>query len=158
MCDASDGVFIKIALRLKDMNRLLVLSVLLVFLFGCTIPFQKTAVLNEAFQLKVGESASIASEGLTIKLVDVPEDSRCPTDVQCIWAGRTKVALSATKGGVDLGAFNITTEPGAEGSAGAIAGYLVRVSGVSPSPLSTKQIQKSDYLITLIVVKSTALN
>jgi len=139
------------------MKRLLIFPVLLIFLFGCFQPAQKTAALNEEFTLKIGETASIPSEGLSITLVDVPEDSRCPTDVVCVWAGRTTVTLQVKKDGNDLGGFNATTQPGAEGTAAAISGYLIRISGISPSPVSTTAIQKSDYLVTMVVVKSTAL-
>lgn len=40
-----------------------------------------------------GESES---EKVLIKPWAVTEDSRCPSDVQCVWAGRVKVAISFT--------------------------------------------------------------
>ena len=42
--------------------------------------------------------ARIASEKLRIALVDV-EDSRCPVNARCVWAGHAKVTLSVTRAG-----------------------------------------------------------
>lgn len=42
--------------------------------------------------------ARIASEKLRIALVDV-EDSRCPANARCVWAGHAKVTLSVTRAG-----------------------------------------------------------
>ncbi|MFH0737206.1 MAG: hypothetical protein V1827_00500 [Candidatus Micrarchaeota archaeon] len=139
------------------MNRVFVISVLMVLLFGCFQPATKTAGINEEFTLKINETASIPSEGLSITLVDVPEDSRCPSSVQCVWAGRTTVEFQVKKGNADLGRFNATSEPGASGTAVAVSGYLIRVIGVSPYPGAPSSIQKSDYTVTMEVVKATSL-
>ena len=46
--------------------------------------------------LKVGEKTSIL--GVTIQVSELVEDSRCPADVQCVWAGRVKVHTTITSG------------------------------------------------------------
>lgn len=46
------------------------------------------AGLGEEFVLAVGQSASIDGEGLTIRFIEVTEDSRCPEGVECVWEGR----------------------------------------------------------------------
>jgi len=37
--------------------------------------------------------------GVVITFVRVKEDSRCPSDVQCVWAGNAAVELTLTPGG-----------------------------------------------------------
>jgi hypothetical protein len=56
----------------------------------------KKADLNKSFSLSVGEKAIINTDRLLIEL-SVIDDSRCPANVQCIWAGNAKVKL-AVKG------------------------------------------------------------
>ncbi len=45
--------------------------------------------LNSPIKLHVNESAFIESENLQITLNRI-DDSRCPSDVTCIWAGEAK--------------------------------------------------------------------
>lgn len=44
--------------------------------------------------LRVGEQG--VTEGVTILFVKVNEDSRCPSNVQCVWAGNAAVELRLT--------------------------------------------------------------
>ncbi|HEY4511705.1 MAG TPA: hypothetical protein VJH55_02595 [Candidatus Paceibacterota bacterium] len=37
-------------------------------------------------------------EGVTLKFLKVLEDSRCPSNVQCVWAGEVKLSLSLKSG------------------------------------------------------------
>jgi hypothetical protein len=46
--------------------------------------------------LQIGAERSIG--GVLIRFVKVNEDSRCPSDVQCVWAGNAAVELRLTSG------------------------------------------------------------
>jgi hypothetical protein len=46
--------------------------------------------------LSIGQTATF--DNLTLKLLRVTEDSRCPQDVQCIWAGTFKVEVESVSG------------------------------------------------------------
>lgn len=50
-------------------------------------PASVTAELDKAFILEPGQTAVLNSDDLTVKFVKIVSDSRCPTGVQCIWAG-----------------------------------------------------------------------
>lgn len=54
------------------------------------------AQLDQEFQLSVRQVALIESESLSITFLDVLEDSRCPSDVVCIWAGNAEVELEVS--------------------------------------------------------------
>ena len=56
---------------------------------GCGSGASKVA-LGEEFSLKIGESAVISGEDLEIMFLEVLEDSRCPKNVECVWAGRAR--------------------------------------------------------------------
>ncbi len=49
-------------------------------------------------KLKVGDSAVFGSKRITF--IDVIEDSRCPSDISCIWAGQAKVIIGVYVDGV----------------------------------------------------------
>ena len=49
------------------------------------------ALIGKEFSLGIGQTASIEGEKLVIKFKAVLEDSRCPVNVVCVWAGNGKV-------------------------------------------------------------------
>jgi hypothetical protein len=51
--------------------------------------------LGKPFQLRVGEMATFQS-GIQIKLNQVLENSLCPKDVQCVWAGKVLLEVQAS--------------------------------------------------------------
>lgn len=56
-----------------------------------------------------GQQAVIANESLTVELVEI-NDSRCPAEVACIWAGHAAVTLRVGKPGSAAGRVVIGTE------------------------------------------------
>ena len=108
--------------------------------------------VGQAFELSVAKTQDVG-DGLRVTLNGVSEDSRCPTDAVCVWAGnaalQVTVALSAT-GLSTNGVLNTSRadEPVRAGS------FEVRVSDLRPAPLSTRTIDPQDYVATLVVVAS----
>lgn len=91
--------------------------------------------------LSLGQASSPVS-GTTIKVWAVTEDSRCPSDVRCIQAGRVRVALMAVS---PSGSSQIEMFPGQTAAAGPISVTLERVD---PYPISTRKTQDSEYRFT----------
>lgn len=52
--------------------------------------------LGEPFELAVGEVAVLRDQQLSIRLLSVLEDSRCPIGplILCVWAGRVRLRLA----------------------------------------------------------------
>ncbi|MCV0373415.1 MAG: hypothetical protein K5793_07680 [Nitrosarchaeum sp.] len=98
--------------------------------------------------LKIGETASIDSE-LTMTLLDI-EDSRCPSDVVCVWQGTVLAKIQLEKGGQDLGIHTISIE-NIEGNEQTFEGYYIRLTNVEPYPTSSIPIQPMDYSLTFFV-------
>ncbi len=99
--------------------------------------------------LKLGQLAVF--KDITVRAVEVVEDSRCPKDVQCIQAGtvRLKVDIAAALGTapsiITLGRV-FTTE-----------GEAITLSAVTPEKNSKVTIGNSDYRFTLHVVKQSVV-
>jgi hypothetical protein len=111
------------------------------------------AELNTPFQLKYDQTALIRSESLRIKFNSITEDSRCPSDVQCIQAGRFVANLSLTKSGTLLGSFNISLETGNSfSSVQTLGGYNIRLNSVTPATFtSTSRPPNTSYSINLTI-------
>ncbi|MBK8302411.1 MAG: hypothetical protein WBC19_12780 [Pyrinomonadaceae bacterium] len=52
----------------------------------------------ETFSVQIGEQKVTTTGKITVKFIEVLEDSRCPPHVTCIWAGNAKIKISVKKG------------------------------------------------------------
>src|SRR5215212_1805399 len=68
---------------------------------------------GKEFQLAVGQEAQIQGSAITVRFLKVSEDSRCPIDVNCVWAGNAAVRLlvGSGEGTNSVRALNSTLEP-----------------------------------------------
>jgi len=107
--------------------------------------------LDSEFTLSIGQTARIASEGMSIKFVTVTSDSRCPKDVECIQAGVVTCETEITKDNVKTQLF--LGEVGTMINNTPTLGYDFTFH-VSPYPEAGKKITKGDYRLYLIVSKS----
>jgi hypothetical protein len=66
--------------------------VLLIANWGCT-PIQPAVIVEPgvSFALAPGQTAEVQRADTRITFRQVREDSRCPTDVTCVWEGDAKV-------------------------------------------------------------------
>jgi hypothetical protein len=102
--------------------------------------------LDTEVTLARGDSAAVADKDLTVQFLEVTEDSRCPLDATCVWAGEVKVRLALSRG---------TEEPTRpevrEGDAAALGPYRVVLVKVMPYPTSTGRPRADEYRATLKV-------
>jgi hypothetical protein len=109
------------------------------------------AKLTVPFHLKVNQVATIKSENLKIKFLNVTSDSRCPADVNCIWQGEVTIIVNLVKNGQNLGNFSLSS---LLNSATNVNIYSLKLTNVSSGPVvSGKPIKISDYVVTLVVSK-----
>lgn len=95
-----------------------------------------TTTINSTVILGLNETFEI--NGLIIKPWAVTQDSRCPSDVTCIQAGKVVVAIN-------LGTSTMEIEPGQIKHAGA---FSVTLDDVMPYPISTHKITDQEYKFT----------
>ena len=113
------------------------------------------ATLDTEFQLEIGQTASIQDEELEIQFWNLPEDSRCPSDVVCIWEGQVRIVLRVGKAGEEKQDLEVTSRAGHGDLARAGLGdYTIELIAVEPYPVSTERIELEDYLITLVVTRT----
>ena len=110
--------------------------------------------LGRSFTLKTGRQVTLQGGKLRIKFAAVEEDSRCPSDVTCVWAGNASVRLEVSAGGKDNQNLTLSTGHGATFvSEKQYHGYNVRLVVLNPYPRSTQHIAPGDYIATLLVTR-----
>ena len=135
------GVYILVAIAITSL------------LLGCaTTPGEVKANLGEELSLGIGQTARITGQDLTISFQKVTEDSRCPRDVTCIWAGQASCSVRLTRGN---SSYNIVlTEPGLteQYTRESYNGYQLAFR-VQPYPREGEKITPDDYRLLLVVSK-----
>lgn len=109
--------------------------------------------MGQEFAIKVGQTVNLESADLQLKFVAVTDDSRCPADVNCVWAGKADVALTVVheKCGSSL---TLTTLRSSQASdEGKIGDFRVKLVKLDPYPRSDRKIGASEYVATLTVTK-----
>src|SRR5712691_9516417 len=102
------------------------------------------------FQLRVNQTAFIDSLNLSIGFVAVSEDSRCPSDVVCIWEGQATINVDVQRANLNPSNFNLTSRGGESSlSVKNFDDFSIRLLEIAPDPKSTEPIGTSDYLATL---------
>lgn len=94
---------------------------------------------------RIGETVSGA--GVSITVLRVLEDSRCPVDVTCVWEGRVRVEITLISG---LGSGTQVFEIGQPITTEA---EEVLLTQVTPTPRSTQTVTPQDYSFTFEVKK-----
>ena len=100
--------------------------------------------------LAIGDEAVVGE--LTLGLVEVPEDSRCPVDVTCVWAGDATVVVTTLVGGIER-VLALHLNPRGDGVRSVtLDGYTITLETIEPEPRSGRRILPGEYLATFAVV------
>jgi hypothetical protein len=109
--------------------------------------------LGREFKLKAGQQVTVKGTKLHIKFIAVENDSRCPTDVTCVWAGNAAVQLQLGTGrNSKTVTLNTSKSPSFVGET-EYRGFKVKLVDLSPYPRSNRKIARRDYTATLLVSK-----
>ncbi len=107
-----------------------------------TTPATPTSATVEA---GVGKSATAL--GVGIFPLEVLEDSRCPLDVECVWAGRVRVSVRIHSA---LGDSTMTFTPNTPITTEA---ETITLLDVKPEPLAGVKIRASQYIFVFQIKK-----
>jgi len=117
-------------------------------------PFAKqVGRIGREFKLQVGKQVTVKGSKLKIKFVGVDNDSRCPSDVTCVWGGNAAVRFQLGTGSRSKTVTLNTSKASSFISEVTFQGYRVQLTELSPYPRSDRKIEKRDYVTTLLVSK-----
>jgi hypothetical protein len=116
-------------------------------LFALTLAACKSASPVEAFppaKLVLEPGKADSSNGIYVTLLKVENDSRCPSNVVCVWQGDAEVSIGVSSNRLDITApFVLHT--GVEPRAGIYNGYQIRLDSLTPAPVAGQPIPASEY-------------
>jgi len=93
--------------------------------------------------LRPGEEVRVPGTLLRLAFTQVVGDSRCPTDVVCIWEGEAVLELAL---GIGMGpSYPDTVTTRSSGNVTRLFGYRITLLDVQPAPVSTRPIPPGDY-------------
>ncbi len=104
--------------------------------------------LGEEFELAVHQTAQMTAEKISVTFQEVLEDSRCPVDVTCIWAGLAKVSLQVTVSGHEKD-LSLSTSP--PDNSAVFENYTFWLIKVRPVPRADQTMDRSAYVVTVRV-------
>jgi hypothetical protein len=131
------------------------LTAVLFLLLAAGAVAAQTARVGRGFKLKVGRVVTLDGGSLRLRLARVASDSRCPEDVECVWAGNAEVLVEVgARGwrGKKTLRLNTNASPERAGE-GKYGRYTLKLVGLSPRPRSTRKIAAGQYTATLLVSK-----
>lgn len=98
--------------------------------------------------VRVGETATPAGFGVTLTLTDVRDDSRCPVDVSCVWAGDAAVVLAVTPDGGRARevVLHLAND---DARAAEVAGVRIHLGSLRPERQATTTIRRDEYRVSL---------
>jgi hypothetical protein len=137
-------------LKRRDLTRALKPACAFAAALGCatmepTIPAEP----GIAFQLRVGKTAALNGSGARITFKQVKEDSRCPTDVTCVWAGDARIELTISRSGSSDDTKFLSLSPA---NSEAHSGDLqIRFVGLTPVPKQADGNAPRAYVAQLVV-------
>lgn len=126
------------------------IALLLLILFSACHGILNPVNFEGPFFLNFGESKILTPDNLRVEFKQIIEESRCPSDVVCVWEGRARIGLL-----LQTPADTIHVElvlPGFASQSDTLAhqpvdtiGYRITLLQLDPYPQSDRQPRDSDY-------------
>jgi hypothetical protein len=127
---------------------------LLLTLIACKKDEAATPLATLATKVDLGfDTELVYQEGVKIKITKV-EDSRCPQNVVCVWAGMARIFFTISEKdiskdlSIDFESKPIKTTVDLGGQK-----YEIEILDVLPYPKNNVEIKQKDYKVSLIVKK-----
>lgn len=117
--------------------------------------------VSTPFTLEFGETGFLETENLEITFTSILGDSRCPSDVICVWEGVATIKLRLIVAAGDT--YWVNLDSFGEGWTGGdplpptrdTLGFRIAFLHLDPYPVSTGTIPDSEYVATLAVFPFT---
>lgn len=103
--------------------------------------------------IKVPKGETVELKGVSIKFLEIVEDSRCPKGVECIWAGRAKVKVEVTSNGKSEEKTLIFGEvkPGEDDNSNLYSSKDFAINGLTLNPYPTSESTGKDTGYSLLI-------
>lgn len=129
-------------------------SLIAILILFSTFAFgQNDSAETPKIAIKIPLGKNISVKNISIKFLEVMEDSRCPTGVTCIWAGRAIVKVEVTQDGkkeeklLTFGA----TRPNEDKNTNLFSSKKIAINGLKLEPYPTSESTGKDKEYVLFI-------
>lgn len=129
-------------------------TLILTLVFG-TFNFVN-AQTNRQIKVLINRQKAVSGAKLIIKFAALVEDSRCPSDTNCIDAGNAQIKIKVSKSNGTAQTFELNTNSAPQSVT--FAGYKIKLVDLNPEPATNIRINRNGYTATFLVSKSGSLN
>ena len=128
--------------------------------FSCTGVGSGNKNISDSLRLSFGDFNEIEGTDFKIALTDIKSESRCPSDVVCVWQGVAEAEFTLVAGESDttriiIEIFGYVDTENGEPRFIDKSGYRWTLQQLDPYPVSTTQTQKEDYVALLKVEENS---
>jgi len=123
---------------------------LILLLFVATLGFSQTEVAKTpqiVFKIELG--TTVTNDGVKIQFEEVLEDSRCPVNVQCVWAGQAKVKVNISGPNIPEESLELIVGKKDKDVLSIVDGYVLKAMNLAPYPDTTNGENKKYVLFIL---------
>ena len=111
---------------------------------GAALTLSACATTGSATPLPDGSDVALGQrayvDGPIVQPVAILEDSRCPMNARCVWAGRVRVQMLWIRGNGEKQPFEVTL-----GEATPLADGSITLEAVRPDKMTNVELKPEDY-------------
>jgi hypothetical protein len=122
----------------------------LMFMLAFTVVPASAARRAETVRVQINKEKKFPKAKLSVRFVELVEDSRCPTDTQCVWAGNAKIKIRVTMNGRT---HDLSLDTNGPHQAATAEGYSIKLLSLTPAPRSNIRVDRNGYVATFEAVK-----
>lgn len=123
---------------MQNTHRLVAPIMLAAFALGACATTQQQTPLADGSDVALGQRAMV--DGPIVQPVQVIEDSRCPMNARCVWAGRVRVKMLWIRPNGENQPFEVTL-----GQSTPLADGSITLESVRPEKQTNIGIKPADY-------------
>jgi len=133
----------------SELIRIAAIAASIFAIAGCaTVDTAVVAEPGATFSLPVGRTAVVSGHSARITFNRVTNDSRCPIDVVCVWAGDAPIELTISRDGSTETRILSMTAPNNEVVVGDVR---IRFVGLTPAAKQSEPPSTRAYVAQLVV-------
>ncbi|WP_271423638.1 hypothetical protein [Aequorivita sinensis] len=128
-------------------------SLFAILILISSLSFGQDSPKTPKIGVKVPEGETVVLKGVSVKFLEVIEDSRCPEGVNCMWAGRAIVKAEVTSNGKTEEVTLIfgETRPGEEKNTNLFTSDKFVINGLTLNPYPTSESTGKDTGYVLLI-------
>jgi hypothetical protein len=108
--------------------------------------------LDQPFTISINQPAQFTDRELSLTFQDVLEESRCPSNVQCAWAGQARISIRVSQTGQEPVTLEMNTNPPLKQDVVTYGDFQIQLLTLDPYPEDIGQhIPASRYEATFVV-------